>query len=197
MPVLTLLLLACSGGTSGEAEPGAEAPARPELSCPSGTSFQSGKSAKGTEQWCDRGGQMHGPYLRFHPDGTRSVKGAFDNNQRDGDWIWWHENKVEMTKGKYARGKETGPWTWWHLNGNRAEEGDFLQGRKAGQWTTWYESGAKKEEGIYHNGTKNGQWTYYADDPENTPLRTERWENGAIVEEHGAPSVAPQAPKTP
>lgn len=194
----TLLLLACSGGgpESGEVD-GAPAPVpnRPDITCPEGTVFESGKSAKGDEQWCDRSGAMHGPYLRFYPAGTRAAKGAYDNNLPDGDWIWWHENKTESTKGKYVRGKQTGAWTWWHPNGNRAEEGDFLQGRKAGQWTTWYESAAKKDEGIYHNGMKNGEWTYYNDDPENTLARTERWENGAIVEEHGTPNPAPAAPK--
>jgi hypothetical protein len=185
--VSTLLLLACSGGApgTGEVDGPAVVPSRPDISCPEGTVLESGKSAKGDEQWCDRGGVMHGPYIRYYPDGTRAVKGSHDNNLPDGDWIWWHENKIESSKGKYVKGKQTGSWTWWHPNGNRAEEGDFLQGRKAGQWVSWYESGLKVEEGLYHNGMKNGAWTYYNDDPENTVARTERWENGAIVEEHG------------
>lgn len=188
LTVTTLLLLAgCSGSPPeiNDPTPGPEpaGPALPPLSCPAGSSVQSGVSSKGTEAWCDRGGIMHGPYVRLYPSGARAVKGAYDNNQPDGDWFWWHENSTEASKGKYVRGKQTGPWTWWHENGSRAEEGDFLQGRKAGQWVSWYESGVKKDDGMYHNGIKDGLWTYYEDNPDNPVARTELWEEGAVKEE--------------
>ena len=102
--------------------------------------------------------------------------------------------ELKSQKGKFVKGKQTGSWTWWHPNGQRAEEGDYLVGRKAGQWVSWYESGAKKEEGIYHNGMKNGVWTYYNDDKDNTVEKTERWENGGIVEENGK-AVVPEKDK--
>lgn len=191
--VLTLLL-ACSGGDADGVSAGpVDAPVRPDISCPEGTALETGQSAKGSEQWCARDGVMNGPYIRFHPNGIRAAKGAHLNNQQDGDWIWWHDNKKEAYKGKYVRGKPTGAWTWWYPNGNRQEEGDYLQGRKAGQWVSWFESGAKKDEGIYHNGMKDGQWLYYEDDAENSLSKTERWENGVMVEEHG-PGVGKPVP---
>ncbi|MEZ4235774.1 MAG: hypothetical protein R3F59_06340 [Myxococcota bacterium] len=156
----------------------------PSLTCPDGTSQETSVSEGGTEVWCDKGGIMHGPYLRLYPNGQRAAKGAYDNNLADSDWIWWHENGAEASKGKYVRGKQTGQWTWWHDNGVKAEDGDFLQGRKAGQWVSYYESGAKKEEGMYHNSIKDGLWTFYEDNAENSVLRTELWEQGSLAEEH-------------
>lgn len=186
MLTTTLLLLAACGSSTTATDPGtlSPEPTRPTLTCPEGTTLESGSSVKGQEVWCDRGGIMHGPYIRYYPNGARATQGSYDNNNADGDWIWWHENKQEASKGKYVRGKQTGPWTWWHTNGNRAEEGDFLQGRKAGQWVSWYESSMKKDEGMYHNGIKDGLWTYYEDSPESPVLRTERWQQGAMVEEN-------------
>jgi hypothetical protein len=196
---LFLQLAACFGGSStpGEGDAAQPAPTRPMLQCPIGTTLESGNSAKGNESWCDKDGVMHGPYVRYYPDGARAVKGAYDNNLPDGDWIWWHDNQQEASKGKYVRGKQTGPWTWWHANGNRAEEGDFLQGRKAGQWVSWFDSGSKKDEGMYHNGIKDGLWTYYDNSVENEIVRTERWERGAMAEEHVIKNVPapPPAPK--
>lgn len=189
--VIPALLAACFGGSSGDVatdQPADGEPARPNISCPEGSELQIAKSPKGDEQYCERGaGIMHGPFLRYYPNGKRSIKGAYDNNLPDGDWIWWHENEKEASKGKYNHGKQVGAWTWWHPNGNRAEEGDFLQGRKAGQWILWYETGAKKEDGMFHNGMKDGTWTYFNDDSENTIAKTERYENGALVEEHATP----------
>ncbi len=185
------LLLACGGGATPE--PPKDAPTAPteaprptvggDLVCPEGTTQQSASSSKGEERWCDRAGVMHGPYLRLYPDGSRAVRGEYDNSSPNADWVWWHENGQEASKGKYIKGRQTGPWTWWHPNGTRAEEGDFLGGRKAGQWVKYYESGHKKEEGIYHNDMKNGMWTYYLDDEESTVEKTERWEGGVMVEE--------------
>lgn len=197
--MLWSLLYACSGGEKPvpPPDPQPQAP-KPEIVCPEGTALEMGQTSTGTEYWCDRNGVMHGPYLRLYPSGRKAVKGKHDNNQPDGDWIWWHDspNEIESQKGKYVKGKQTGPWTWWHPNGNRAEEGDFLAGRKAGQWVSWYEGGAKKDEGLYHNGMKNGVWTYYADGPENTVTKTERWENGGLVEENGKPVAAEDGKKS-
>jgi hypothetical protein len=196
--MLLFLWLACSGSDSSAPvpDPAPAAPKAAEIACPEGTALETGQTAKGTEYWCDRGGMMHGPYLRLYPSGQRAVKGRYDNNLPDGDWIWWHDNETEAQKGKYVKGKQTGPWTWWHPNGHRAEEGDFLAGRKAGQWVSWFESGVKKDEGIYHNGMKNGVWTYYTDTTENTVDKTERWENGGLVEENGKP-VVPEGGQKP
>lgn len=197
--MLLSMLLACGGSetSTNTAELSPSENTKPEISCPEGTALEIGQTAKGTEQWCDRGGVMHGPYFRQYPSGARAVKGRYDNNQPDGDWIWWHDgaDEIESQKGKYVKGKQTGAWTWWHPNGKRAEEGDYLAGRKAGQWVAWYESGAKKDEGLYNNGMKSGLWTYFNDDSENTVLKTERWENGSIVEENGKP-VTPANDKT-
>lgn len=190
-----LLLLACGGGENAGPDP-LPAPTAGGLarreplppvamqSCPEDTNLETAQTSSGGEQYCDRGGVLHGPYYAFYPSGEQRVRGSYDDGVMNGDWIEWHENGQERLKGRYVRGKETGPWTWWHPNGNRSEEGDFLQGRRAGKWTAWFESGAKKEEGMYHNGMKDGSWTYYNDDTEGSVARTERWENGILAEEH-------------
>jgi len=201
IPVLLGVLVACAGGgddgheghdghgTDGPA-PQAEQPAEVEMipvdgvpmSCPAGTQHQSAETSEGTEHWCDRDGVMDGPFLRFHNDGGKAATGAYINNLPDGPWIWWHANGKESEKGKYVKGKQTGSWTKWYETGERLEEGDYLQGRKQGTWTTWYESGRKKESGIYHNGMKSSTWTYYKDDEDNTEDRTEKFQNGQVVD---------------
>ncbi len=191
------VLTACGGGGDGHDHHGEEhhgeanAPADEEMvpvegipmSCPEGTRHQQAETSKGVEHWCDRNGTMHGPFLRLHKNGKKQTSGAYLNNLPDGPWIWWHASGKESEKGKYVKGKQTGSWTKWYESGAREEEGDYLQGRKQGTWTKWFESGAKMESGIYHNGMKSSLWTYYLDDEENTPDRTERFENGQVVEE--------------
>jgi antitoxin component YwqK of YwqJK toxin-antitoxin module len=195
-------MTACSGSDPATPEdPATGGPLRPQIQCAEGRTLESSNSAKGEEQWCDRAGMMDGPYVKIFPNGEKASKGTYLNNMQDGDWWSWHDNGQEASKGKYTKGKKTGPWTWWHPNGNRAEEGDYLMNRKQGQWTAWYESGMKKEEGLYHNDGKNGVWTYFNDDAENTIAKTERYENGGLVETKGtdpvvrgatAPAPAPQ-----
>jgi len=195
---LVLSLLACSGGApeaTTDAAPGdatppdADAPAPEEggivapIACDPGTSAQMAETDKGREFWCDKGGLMHGAFVRLHPNGEKAAEGKYTNNLPDGSWIWWYENGVEMKKGKYVKGKQTGSWTFWYENGTRKEEGDYLQGRKQGTWTSWYESGRRSEEGNYHNGMKNALWTYFEDTEENEPIRTELWKNGHLAEE--------------
>jgi antitoxin component YwqK of YwqJK toxin-antitoxin module len=189
----TMWLAACSGGASSdsEADPGADPNVKREIQCPEGRTFGSARTAKGEEQFCSRNGMLDGPYFRRHPNGNKAEKGTYADNVQDGDWWWWYENGQEQRKGKYSKGRKIGPWTEWYDNGNRLEEGDYLQNRKQGQWVTWYEDGLKKEEGLYHNDGKNGDWTYYNDDPpDNTVAKTERWENGAVVESKGTDPVA-------
>jgi antitoxin component YwqK of YwqJK toxin-antitoxin module len=189
-----LYLMACGGPPPEPTPPVPQPPAPGALQCPEGTSMQTTTTSSGEERWCDRGGVMNGPYVKTFADGSRAVKGVYEDNLPDGDWMEWHANGQEKQKGKYNRGKETGSWTWWYENGNRAEEGDYISGRKNGTWTTWYEDGKKKDEGLYQNGSKNGSWTYYNDDEENTVARTERWELGAMKESKDAAPPKP-APK--
>lgn len=204
VPLVLAVLAACGGsppadhghgGHGGgheapEAEPAMVPVEGVPMSCPEGTQHQQAETAKGVEHWCDRSGTMHGPFLRLFPGGAKQTTGAYENNQRDGSWIWWHETGKEAQKGKYTRGKHAGSWTSWYPSGAREEEGDYLQGRKQGTWTKWYESGAKMESGIFHNGTKSSLWTYYNDDEKNTVARTERYENGQMVEEKIGPAAS-------
>jgi hypothetical protein len=194
-------LTACGGGGGGEAGHGdghgdahakqGEAEGDKEMvpvegipmSCEAGTQHQQAETSEGVEHWCDRNGTMHGPFLRMFKNGERKTEGTYFNNLPDGTWIWWHESGKESQKGKYVKGKKTGSWTSWYASGARMEEGDYLQGRKQGTWTKWYESGKKMESGMYHNGMKSSVWTYYDEDEENTAMRTERYENGKMVEE--------------
>jgi antitoxin component YwqK of YwqJK toxin-antitoxin module len=198
---LSLLLLACSGGETDAVDPAdgtvpepvAVEPDAPEgvaiggITCEAGTNPQEATTDKGREFWCDRGGVMHGPFLRLHSDDTKATEGAYSDNLPDGNWIWWHPNGTEASKGKYVKGKQTGSWTSWYEEGTRKDEGDYLQGRKQGTWTGWHATGMKSEEGIYHNGMKNALWTYFDDSEENFPVRTELWKNGQLAEEKEVP----------
>lgn len=153
------------------------------MACPEGTMHQEATTEEGTEHWCDADGSMHGPFLRFHPDGEKKTTGAYINDLPDGPWIWWHANGKEEKKGKYVRGKQTGSWTTWYDSGARHEEGDYLQGRRQGTWTVWFESGRKQSSGIYHVGMKSAEWVYYKDDEENTEERREKFENGKLIDD--------------
>jgi antitoxin component YwqK of YwqJK toxin-antitoxin module len=187
-PWIVSLLAACGGTASSDdaaspvsADAAATATPAVSLDCPDGTALQENRRDDGLERWCDKMGVQHGPYVRYYPDGSRAVSGAWENNQEDGLWVWWHENGQELSRGRYVKGRKSGSWSWYHANGNREREGDFLQGREAGLWTAWYESGRRQEEGLYHNGMKNGVWSFYLDDEANTLVRTETWANGVSV----------------
>lgn len=198
MLLLTCFVLGCSGEPGPAQEPAAPAGnVLPTLTC--GPEAKPKSSKDGLEQWCERGdGTMHGPYVKYYPDGvTREMFGRYDNGQYDDEWMWWHANGKQSQTGKYSKGKKMGSWTSWHPNGNRSEAGDFLQNRKAGQWTTWYESSHRKEEGLYHNDQKTGLWTVYNDDETNTVLRTEEYRNDTLVKVNGAPVGSPNAPTAP
>ncbi|MBT3220738.1 MAG: toxin-antitoxin system YwqK family antitoxin [Proteobacteria bacterium] len=150
----------------------AEAPPKPEpskepevvleeLNCPKGARAKNSKTQKGVEQWCDRNGVQHGPYIRFYFSGQRAVKGNYSDNKPDGQWIWFHPNGQTESKGRYKLGKQVGSWSWWHDNGERAQEGEYYEARRWGLWITWYSNGQKREEGTYRNGLKDGEWYYW------------------------------------
>jgi antitoxin component YwqK of YwqJK toxin-antitoxin module len=202
-PWIVSLLAACGGSAPSDdastsalpVAPAPDAPVTPmvSLDCPVGTTLEENRRDDGLERWCDRLGVQHGPYVRYYPDGSRAVSGAWDNNQEDGPWVWWHENGQELARGRYVKGRQAGSWTWYYANGNRQKEGDYLQGREAGLWTAWFESGRRQEEGLYHNGMKNGTWSFYLNDETNTLVRTEKWANGVSVSTEVTPSAAPAA----
>ncbi len=179
------LIMACSG-TAPQTGPGSNQDqaddGTPRLDCPEGTQQQSATTESGEEYWCARGGVMHGPFKSFHLNGERSASGTWVDNDRSGQWTWWYPNQQTKEKGKYDRGKQIGSWQWWHENGNRKMEGDFLRGRRQGQWTTFYESGNVESRGMYHNGQQNELWSFYSDDDTSRVIRTERYENGKLVE---------------
>jgi antitoxin component YwqK of YwqJK toxin-antitoxin module len=188
--LLLLALVACGdapaeedprAGGADEATAAASSAPVMGLDCPEGTTLEENVRDDGIERWCDRKGVQHGPYVRYHLDGSRAVQGAWNENQEDGTWVWWHDNGEEAARGRYIRGRQSGSWTWYWSNGNRSREGDYLQGREAGTWMAWYESGRKREEGLFHNGVKNGAWSYYLDNDENTLSVSETWANGVPV----------------
>jgi antitoxin component YwqK of YwqJK toxin-antitoxin module len=194
---LLMGLAACSGGSLSVAPPSEPAPPAEEpggFTCPEGTQLTQNTTPTGAEKFCDRNGQMQGPYLREYSGGKRAAKGSYDRSEPDGDWTWWHENGNESQKGKYVKGRQVGPWTRWHANGRKQEEGDYLSGRKAGTWTTFYESGRKKEFGSYHNDAKTALWTYLFDDEKNSVHKTELWEGGAVKEEKVVNEAPPSDP---
>ena len=194
--MVTILLLSSACGLLTPPEPQPRTPAAaldqpqvPNLPCPPETQLESGSSPKGQEYFCQRDGELHGAYLRYHPeppDGgelVKGVSGSYQNGKEHGNWTWWYEDGTPMAKGKYNVGKQTGAWTWWHEGGSRKEEGDFIQGRRQGQWTTYFESGRKSAQGMYHNGMRQGSWVFYDDDQENSLARTEIYENDQLMSE--------------
>ena len=191
MLTLIPLLVAACGSAPESAPPAAVNPAvpapgeaaTPRLACPPGTEQDSGSSEEGVRYWCAKDGVFHGPFEGYHPDGEKSVSGAYFENEADGSWIWWHENGATMQKGKYNKGKQTGSWTWWHANGQRKEEGDYLNGRRQGQWITYYETGLKQSEGMYQNNMKTGAWLFFNDDSENSVEVTRFYENDEVIKE--------------
>lgn len=180
------------------ATPAAEAPSLPslpDLLCVKGTTLQTGRSATGIEQRCEKDGVLHGPYRAYYLDGTRKADGVYLDNVPNERWTWWHPNGKRASKGRYDKGKQSGMWMWWHPNESRAQAGDFLAGRKAGKWTTWYEDGFRKEEGHYHNGSRHGDWTFFDETRRDRAQRIETWQNGILISTRDL-GAAPEAPST-
>lgn len=87
-------------------------------------------------------GQIHYRYSRkMSQDGTRWI--------RDGLFVEYHPNGSVSSEGMYEEGLETGIWKDYHENGVLAAEGAYREGREVGVWRFYDEQGELEEELDY------------------------------------------------
>jgi len=75
--------------------------------------------------------------IQYHPNGQKSMEGAFQDNEPIGKHSWWHLNGQKSIEGTYRNGKPDGSWTWWHAQGPKSTQGEYGEGTPVGEWVWW------------------------------------------------------------
>ena len=90
--------------------------------------------------WKD--GQLEGPWVEFHRDGTKAVEGRYRDGEKDGPWTYWYEGGNMEEEVTFDVGRRHGRFVQWWRGGRKRTEGRFCFGLQCGTWTTWNEEGA-------------------------------------------------------
>ena len=158
------------GKDKGEAE-GRGRAVRPTVAgiskCPEGTTLAGAAPPKGYGQWCERNGGFFGrsvrigPFMRWHPNGARSVQGNFVNGKPEGVFTNWHPDGRKAQETGYKGGLLQGSSIKYNKEGKKIFEGTFLAGAKHGRFLYFTRSGSPKSEGSFRSNIKEGVWTIY------------------------------------
>jgi hypothetical protein len=104
---------------------------RPSQLCPAGMQLVTGDAAGAQSFWCKskdgrvaqwveireghrrqvclyENGQPHGPFLGYHPDGSRWIEGAFRDGVKEGAWNQWDKRGSPVADAEYRRGRLVG-----------------------------------------------------------------------------------------
>lgn len=149
--------------TSGGAEssPDAlQAPAVPEVKCPSGTERV---EEANLGRWCVRsqpsGGKIkEGPVVHWYSSGALMRTGQYRNDLKEGRWKVWYSNGARMAEGEFREGRQQGTARVWYENGRLKVEVELKDDLKAGKLQRWYMSGQLHTEARYSSGKLNGVW---------------------------------------
>ncbi len=156
---------------SGKGEKGAGRAVRPTVAgiskCPDGTTLAGAAPPQGLGQWCERNGGFFGrsvrigPFLRWHPNGARSVQGNFANGKPEGVFTNWFPDGRKAQETGYKGGLLHGTSIKYNKEGKKIFEGTFNAGVKNGRFAYFTRSGSPKTDGSFRSNVKDGMWTTY------------------------------------
>ena len=135
--------------------------------CPEGTTLAGAAPPQGLGQWCERNGGFFGrsvrigPFMRWHPNGARSVQGNFVNGKPDGLFINWYPDGRKAQETGYKNGLLQGTSVKYNKEGKKIFEGTYNAGTKHGRFHYFTRSGSPKSEGSFRNNIKDGLWTIF------------------------------------
>ncbi len=131
-----LYLLASAPTARAEDTP----PDPPIVTCPDGAPPVGQPPA---ETFCQRSeGTRHGPYVRWHPDGSVRIEGSYRDGRQHGQWTEYDRGGRPLQRGNLVDGTRQGAWAEWYNNGNRRFQCRYEDGRVSGAWSAWNEDGS-------------------------------------------------------
>jgi antitoxin component YwqK of YwqJK toxin-antitoxin module/membrane-associated protease RseP (regulator of RpoE activity) len=108
-------------------------------------------------------GEMHyvhsvlqGPFVLYHPEGTRSAQGQYEEDKPAGVWTYFHPNGQRASEGEMRDQKRQGPWHFWDRAGQLISETTFVDDVEDGPSLGWYPGGGLQIEGTQHAGKVHG-----------------------------------------
>lgn len=73
--------------------------------CPEGLKQVGLEPPKGDQIYCQNtAGEMHGPYVEWFNEKSKSVQGSYANGLENGEWIYWHKNGQVQAKVRFQNG---------------------------------------------------------------------------------------------
>jgi antitoxin component YwqK of YwqJK toxin-antitoxin module len=130
-------------------------------------------------------GDMDGEYREWNPDGTQTVKEAYQEGRKLALKTSYHTGEIKKSEGLYLFAKDIehspddwwncklittvksgkdekhGPWTSWFANGQKQLEGRYEHDVQVGQFTWWHSNGQRALQGGFQRGKQNGKWTWW------------------------------------
>ncbi len=138
----------------------------------------------------------------FYPKGSLMSEGTYINKKKEGTWIYYAADGKKLNEENYVAGVKEGISSQWDNKGNLLETITYRNGKKNGEnyqflyvegyqtfnysddlkegaYRNYYANKKVKVSGQYKQNNKDGVWSYF--DEAGGKLRTQRWENGALV----------------
>lgn len=106
-------------------------------------------------------GILHGPLIKYYPDGTLKLDVNYDDGDRVGEEKQYFPNGTLSWIYTYSEGKLNGIAKGYYPSGTLHKEGNFLDNNYHGKWLTYYSDGSLQYEIGYNNGELHGEYVFY------------------------------------
>lgn len=103
---------------------------------------------------------QQGYALYFHPNGTPSSIGRFENNKREGVVVRYHSNGMIFDSATYKEDRPVGNRYYWHRTGFMSDSISHVND-STDVHIAWFDDGALSFAGYTLWNKKNGKWKYF------------------------------------
>jgi len=139
--------------------PNVSVPVEPPSSCPEGAVLKGKPPPHGRELWCEKSGDKHGPYIRWHENGRLAERTEYQKGKLHGLQTSWFPAGGKSTENEYKEGLSHGNVMMWDQHGRKEMERTDRNGKPHGVMTLWYSNGKKQFECEYRDGVEYGRTT--------------------------------------
>lgn len=101
-------------------------------------------------------GLKHGVEMRWHTNGTRSLRTEYADGKQHGARMEWHLNGAKKSHTQFAQGNPEGEARGWHDNAKPAFHGSYTNGLATGTVQSWWKNGNRATSQNHFNGKPNG-----------------------------------------
>lgn len=127
-------------------------------------SAEKGKAPSPMVRYTWKEGQLHGPFIAWHKNGTVAQQGQYVLGKQDSTWYAWHENGAIAGRSQWLMGVPEGWQTQFYPNGQLRLQQKFVDGVLDSLAAAFYSNGEPLYQREYDMGQPVGTWsTYYTD----------------------------------